>query len=40
MGWLDKPLIKIVPPDTIERIRRTGKIRKVVDKRIKIKKLR
>jgi len=38
MGWLDKPIIKIVPPDTIERIKRTGKIRRVLDKRIKIKK--
>jgi len=37
MGWIDKPLIKIVPSDTIERIKRTGKIKKVIDKRISIK---
>ncbi len=36
MGWIDPPLIKIVPPNTIERIKRTGKIKKVIDKRIKI----
>ncbi|MEF3280877.1 MAG: GH3 auxin-responsive promoter family protein [Elusimicrobiota bacterium] len=37
MKWIDPPNIKIVPPDTIERIQRTGKIKKVVDKRIKVK---
>ncbi|MCX7642084.1 MAG: GH3 auxin-responsive promoter family protein, partial [Elusimicrobiales bacterium] len=36
MGWIDKPKISIVPPDTIERIKRTGKIKRVVDKRLKI----
>ncbi len=36
MGWIDMPSVKIVPPDTIERISRTGKIRRVVDRRIKI----
>ncbi|MEW6012705.1 MAG: acyl-CoA reductase [Elusimicrobiota bacterium] len=36
MGWIDKPAIKILPPDSIERIKRTGKIKRVIDKRIKI----
>lgn len=35
MGLIDMPDIKIVPPNTIERIKRTGKIKRVVDKRIK-----
>lgn len=36
LGWIDMPTIKIVPPDSIERIKRTGKIKRVIDKRIKI----
>lgn len=36
MGWIEPPSIRIVPPDTIKRIERTGKIKKVVDKRINI----
>jgi phenylacetate-coenzyme A ligase PaaK-like adenylate-forming protein len=34
MGLIDPPLIKIVEPNTIERIKRTGKIKRVIDKRI------
>lgn len=36
MGWIDPPIIKIVPPDTIQRLERTGKIKRVVDRRIKV----
>lgn len=36
MGWIDPPIIRIVSPDTIKRIERTGKIKRVIDKRIKI----
>ncbi|MEW5950860.1 MAG: AMP-binding protein [Elusimicrobia bacterium] len=36
MGWLDKPEIILLAPNSIERIKRTGKIKRVVDKRIKI----
>ena len=35
MKWLDKPVIEVLKPNTIERVLRTGKIRKVIDKRIK-----
>ncbi|OGR45007.1 MAG: hypothetical protein A2X35_06325 [Elusimicrobia bacterium GWA2_61_42] len=34
LKWLDKPLIEVLKPNSIERIQRTGKIRKVIDKRI------
>ncbi|HCC49136.1 MAG TPA: hypothetical protein DEQ38_13625 [Elusimicrobia bacterium] len=34
MKWLDKPEIEVLKPNSIERIQRTGKIRKVIDKRI------
>ncbi|PIS47321.1 MAG: hypothetical protein COT17_04055 [Elusimicrobia bacterium CG08_land_8_20_14_0_20_51_18] len=36
MGWLDEPEISLVPPNTVERIKRTGKIKRVVDLRIKV----
>ena len=36
MKWLDKPVIDVLKPNAIERIQRTGKIRKVVDKRVKV----
>ena len=36
LKWLDKPLIEVLKPNTIERIQRTGKIRKVIDKRVKL----
>jgi phenylacetate-coenzyme A ligase PaaK-like adenylate-forming protein len=36
MKWLDKPEIEVLKPNTIERIQRTGKIRKVIDKRVKV----
>jgi phenylacetate-coenzyme A ligase PaaK-like adenylate-forming protein len=36
MKWLDKPEIEVLKPNSIERIQRTGKIRKVIDKRVKI----
>ncbi|MBI4801756.1 MAG: AMP-binding protein [Elusimicrobia bacterium] len=36
MKWLDKPEIEILKPGTIERILRTGKIRKVIDRRVKV----
>ncbi|OGR50440.1 MAG: hypothetical protein A2049_03145 [Elusimicrobia bacterium GWA2_62_23] len=35
MKWLDKPVIEVLKPNTIERIQRTGKIRRVLDKRVK-----
>ena len=34
MKWLDKPAVEILRPNSIERIQRTGKIRRVIDKRI------
>ncbi len=36
MKWLEKPEIEILTPNTIERVLRTGKIRKVLDNRIKL----
>ena len=36
MKWLDKPEIEILRPGAIERVLRTGKIRRVIDKRVKI----
>ncbi|MCM2268306.1 MAG: AMP-binding protein [Elusimicrobiales bacterium] len=36
MKWLDKPAIDVLKPNTIERIQRTGKIRKVIDKRVEV----
>jgi phenylacetate-CoA ligase len=36
MKWLDKPVIEVLKPGSIERVQRTGKIRKVVDKRVKV----
>jgi phenylacetate-coenzyme A ligase PaaK-like adenylate-forming protein len=36
MKWLDKPVIDVLKPNAIERIQRTGKIRKVIDKRVKV----
>ncbi len=36
MKWLDKPEIEVLKPNSIERIQRTGKIRRVIDKRIKV----
>lgn len=36
MGWIDAPDLKILPPNSIERIKRTGKIKRVIDRRIKI----
>jgi phenylacetate-coenzyme A ligase PaaK-like adenylate-forming protein len=36
MKWLDKPEIEVLKPNAIERIQRTGKIRKVIDKRVKL----
>ena len=36
MHWLDKPAIDVLKPNTIERVLRTGKIRKVIDKRVKV----
>jgi phenylacetate-coenzyme A ligase PaaK-like adenylate-forming protein len=35
MGWLDKPEIEVLRPGSIERVQRTGKIRKVIDRRVK-----
>ncbi len=34
LNWLDMPAIEVLKPNTIERIQRTGKIRKVIDKRV------
>ena len=34
MKWLDRPVIEVLRPNAIERVQRTGKIRKVTDKRI------
>jgi phenylacetate-coenzyme A ligase PaaK-like adenylate-forming protein len=36
MRWLDKPEIEVLKPNAIERIQRTGKIRRVIDKRVKV----
>ncbi|OGS12522.1 MAG: hypothetical protein A2285_10770 [Elusimicrobia bacterium RIFOXYA12_FULL_57_11] len=36
LKWLDKPEVEVLKPNTIERIQRTGKIRKVIDKRVKV----
>lgn len=36
LKWLDKPVIEVLKPGSIERIQRTGKIRKVIDKRVKV----
>ena len=36
MKWLDKPEIEVLKPGSIERVLRTGKIRKVIDKRVKL----
>jgi phenylacetate-coenzyme A ligase PaaK-like adenylate-forming protein len=36
LKWLDKPVIEVLKPNTIERIQRTGKIRKVLDRRVKV----
>lgn len=36
MKWLDRPEIEILKPGTIERVQRTGKIRRVIDKRVKV----
>ena len=36
MKWLAKPGIEVLKPNAIERIQRTGKIRKVIDKRVKV----
>ncbi len=33
MGWLDKPRIEVLSPGAIERVARTGKIRRVLDRR-------
>ena len=35
MKWLQTPEIEILPPGAIERVRRTGKIRRVIDRRVK-----
>ena len=36
MKWLDKPQIDVLKPNAIERVLRTGKIRRVLDKRVKV----
>jgi phenylacetate-coenzyme A ligase PaaK-like adenylate-forming protein len=36
MKWLDKPVIEVLKPGSIERVQRTGKIRKVLDQRVKV----
>ncbi|GAB4028469.1 MAG: hypothetical protein Fur0012_00890 [Elusimicrobiota bacterium] len=36
MGWIDAPALNILPPNSIERIKRTGKIKRVIDRRIKV----
>jgi phenylacetate-coenzyme A ligase PaaK-like adenylate-forming protein len=36
LKWLDKPVIEVLKPNTIERVLRTGKIRKVIDKRVAV----
>ncbi len=34
MRWLDKPEIEVLKPGSIERVQRTGKIRRVLDRRV------
>ncbi|MFA6584698.1 MAG: hypothetical protein WCS77_10410, partial [Elusimicrobiaceae bacterium] len=34
-GWMDDPVVEILPPGGIERVARTGKIKRVIDHRIK-----
>ncbi|HAT71976.1 MAG TPA: hypothetical protein DCS63_04095 [Elusimicrobia bacterium] len=34
LKWLDRPAIDVLNPNAIERVQRTGKIRRVIDKRI------
>lgn len=34
LKWLEKPEIEVLAPNSIERVQRTGKIRRVIDKRI------
>lgn len=36
LGWLDKPEIEVLKPGAIERVERTGKIRRVLDRRVKV----
>lgn len=36
LKWLDKPVIEVLKPNSIERVLRTGKIRRVVDRRVKV----
>ncbi len=36
MKWLDKPAIEVLKPGSIERVQRTGKIRRVLDRRVKV----
>jgi len=36
MKWLDRPEVEVLKPGSLERIQRTGKIRKVIDKRVKV----
>lgn len=36
MKWLDPPKIQLLKPGVIERVKRTGKIRRVIDKRIRL----
>ena len=36
MKWLDTPEIEILKPNTIERVLRTGKTRRVIDRRVKV----
>lgn len=37
LGWLDKPNIELLPANAIEKIARTGKIKKVIDRRVSVK---
>ncbi|MDA8131249.1 MAG: AMP-binding protein [Elusimicrobia bacterium] len=36
MKWLEKPEIEVLKPGAIERVQRTGKIRRVIDGRVKV----
>lgn len=36
MRWLDKPEIEVLKPGSIERVQRTGKIRRVLDRRVRV----
>ena len=36
MKWLDRPEMEVLKPGSLERIQRTGKIRKVIDKRVNV----